>query len=176
MSPRASFLFPKDAATQLAAIRERTYIENDADIIRLALSVYDTLLELADSNQKIAIQDKSGHEWPYSPHLRFSYPGLEQFPDPEAPAGEGQEAKNFFFSGDAVQHLASIRDRSGVRTNADAIRIALTALNHFLKIDAAGDSVVIHDLDGQKRLFNVLSPASRRQVSRRAHALSEPTA
>jgi hypothetical protein len=164
---RTSFLFPKDAAAKLAAIRSRTYMENDADVIRMALSVYDTLLELAELNCKIVVRDRCGKDWPYSPYTRFSYPGLNGVAPDQTDQAEEACEKNFFFSGEAVEKLDSVRARSEARTNADAIRLALTAFNQLLMVDMAGDGIVVRDPDGGECFFNLFNPQARQLICNR---------
>lgn len=177
MSTRASFLFPKDASAALDAIKSKTDIKDDADIIRLALSAFDCLLELDELSCKIFVRDRERREWPYSPHLRFVYPGLtdvaeEKLDDSLEKRSNGVHAKNFFFSGPAVQRLKAIRARSEMSTNGDAIRVALTKFNQLLQVETTGDSVVVRDLKGHESLFNLFNPQARRQLCTSAKSMA----
>jgi hypothetical protein len=172
---RASFLFPREASAALASIREHADVKQDADAIRLALSAFDSLLELVELSCRLFVRDREGRDWPYSPYRRFSYPGLEdalqQLParddDGQSPS---EQPKNFFFSGPAVERLKAIRARSVVPTNADAIRLALTKFDQLLKVEDVGDSIVVRDLEGRESLFNLFNPQARRQLCNRARS------
>ena len=170
---RTSFVFPPEAAAALEAIRLRTYIDDDADVIRIALSVYDNLLHLAELHCAIAVCDKRGQNWAFSPYTRFTYPGLTNATADKRANAKKNRSKNFFFSGEAVNRLDSIRARSETRTNADAIRLALTIFNQLVQIYSAGDHVVVRASDGEESYFNVFNPQSRQVICSRARDAAE---
>ena len=159
---RTSFHFPSEAAGQLNAILERTYLANYADVIRAALRAYDDLLRIA-SDHKIFVRDKYGKLWPYSPHVRFSYPGLDALkPRSES---NGHAPKNFFFSGEAVKRLESIQHRSHLKSNPDAIRAALSAFIELIAVDAAGDEIIVRDREGNERPYSPHTPFFAEEAS-----------
>jgi len=161
---RTSFVFPAEAASALAAIRSRTYLEDDADVIRIALSVYDNLLELAELHCAIFVSDESGREWPFSPYTRFNYPALSDAANDAAPQDHKSPAKSFFFSGEAVSRIDSIRERSEVRNHADAIRLALTVFNQLVLVHSLGHKIIVRTSDGSDFYFNVFNPKARQMI------------
>ena len=167
---RTSFLFPKDAAAELAAIRQQSCVDDDSDAIRLALSVLEALIEIAGSGSKIFIRDGNGKLWPYSPFRRFTYDGLARAAQ-NAPPPPAAEPKNFFFSGEAVERMDLIRERTDLSTHSDVIRFALLTLNQLLTIDSLGDEVVVRDRADRDEIFNVFDPRARRQALNRAKEL-----
>jgi hypothetical protein len=172
---RTSFAFPKDATARLAAIRSKTYLENDADVIRLALSVLDSLLNLIGVGCKIVIHDSAGKNWPYSPFVRSPYPDLQSEPSLDGRDGETRSvAKNFFFSGEAVDRLVAIREKTDFRTNADVIRLALVTLDHLLTVDMNGDEIIARDCEGQDCLFSIFDPQGRSSICTRVKAAAAP--
>jgi hypothetical protein len=164
---RTSFLFPTEAATALENIRARTYFDDDADVIRIALAVCDNILELAELHCSIAVRDTNGQEWPYSPYTRFEHPNLGEAVR-ATPSTKKRPAKNFFFSGEAVERLDSIRARSEVRTNANVIRLALTIFNQLVQVHSAGHRIVVRTTDGEESFFNIFNPQARQMICSRA--------
>jgi Arc/MetJ-type ribon-helix-helix transcriptional regulator len=153
---RTSFYFPREAVAALEAIRRRTRFENGADVIRLAVLTYSKILEYVDSGSKVFVVDQNDEQFAYSPYRPFDYPGM---PDFEAsPAAEGFSSKNFFFSGDIVDKLDQIRARGFVRTNSDAIRVALTAYRELSGVAAVGDEIVIRRRDETAFSFDPDAP------------------
>ena len=125
---RTSFVFPPDAARKLAAIRELSYLNSEADLLKAAISVYETLLGLTAGGWRVFVRDRQGREWAYSPYLRFTYPGIEdRLASLGAPGPAPMTGKSFFFSGDAVKRIEAIKRASYVSNNADVVRACLSA-------------------------------------------------
>lgn len=152
---RTSFHFPKEASARLAAVGALTHIEGEADVIRAALDAYDRLLDIIEGGWRIVVRDHEGREWAWSPYRPFTYPGLNKVALVEP--GD-TKAKSFFFSGDAVDRLESIRERSYVKSHVEAIRVALTAYGELLRIDAAGDEILVRGRDGSEQFYNPHRP------------------
>ncbi|MDR3506263.1 MAG: hypothetical protein P4L64_00020 [Caulobacteraceae bacterium] len=170
---RTSFHFPKDAAARLAAVGALTHIDAESDVIRAALEAYDRLLDVVEAGWRIIVRDHAGNEWAYSPYRPFAYPGLKQVALAEPAETKG---KSFFFSGEAVDRLESIRERSYVKSHTDAIRVALTAYGELLRVDAAGDEIVVRDRDGGERLYNPHRPFPPVTVTAATQSQSVPEA
>jgi len=153
---RTSFHFSREAGEQLTAIRSRTILSNNADVIRAALSAYDTLLRLEEEGLEFVIIVEDGAEYAYSPYKKCAYPGF----DDQLLKGNPLEkvARNFFFSKESVSHLEAIRDRSFVSSNADAIRVSLTAYRELLIIEELGDRLVVRDSDGNEAAYSPHRP------------------
>lgn len=174
---RTSFHFPQKAIAELTEIKQRVHLDNNSDIIRAALKAYDRLLEFACLGYKIFIHDKNGDNWSYSPYTRFTYPGLEMLKVKTVrptPSIKGV-SRNFFFSGEAVEKLESIRQRSYVKTNADAIRVALISYKELLTVWDNGDKIIIRDHNDFEYLFNPHAPQLT-EIIRHQHSAPLATA
>lgn len=154
---RTSFHFPEKAVEQLRSIQRRSRLDSGADVIRVALAAYDELLRIALGGYKILVRDQSGREWLYSPYTKFTYPGLDTHAI-TPPIQDEKPPKNFFFSGEAVERLESIRKRSRAQSNADAIRMALSAYDELLGVIAAGDTIIIQDKQGNEQSYSPYAP------------------
>jgi hypothetical protein len=169
---RTSFHFSREAAVQLKAIRARTLLIHSADVIRVALHTYNELLGLHDAGLSLNIRSKDGEEWDYSPYKKCLYPGMARASASGDDEDESAIPRNFFFSGEAKDNLESIRKRSFINTNSDAIRIALTAYKELCIIDEVGDCLVVRDAYGNEEIYNPYRPFSPgRLVSKNAKIL-----
>lgn len=159
---RTTFYFPAEAATQLHSIMRRSRLDNGADVIRAALSAYDELLEVTEARGSIAIQDRAGHEWLYSPHFPCSYPGLSNIAsEADSPNGEEKVPKNFVFSAEAAAKLDCIKSRSRFGSNADVIRAALDTYDELIRVVMAGDHIVVRDEAGNEQFYTPYAPLVR---------------
>jgi hypothetical protein len=153
---------------QLMAIMQLSYLETGADVIRAALHAYDDILYLDQKNYKIIVKDKSGEEFVYSPYTTFRYPGLDtgdRYLENNAGAETGKATpKNFFFTGEAVDRLESIKAQSFMKSNADVIRLALTAYSELLTIDAKGDEIVVRNREGIEQVYSPHRPWPREEA------------
>jgi len=154
---RTSFYFPKEAMAALGAIQRRTRLDNGADVIRIAVITYWQILHFIDDGHKIVVRDKAGDEFPYSPYRPFEYPGLIT-PTTDQESEQSVSPKSFFFSGDIVTKLDEIRARGYVRTNSDAIRVALAAYRELISVVSAGDEIIVRQRDGQEFSFDPDAP------------------
>jgi hypothetical protein len=158
---RTSFIFPPDAARKLAAIRRLSYLSTDASLLKAALSAYESILSLWSSGWRFFVRDKKGGEWPYSPYARLVYPGIAEqlVAINEAAASERiAKSKTFFFSGEAVKKIDSIKNASFVTSNADVVRLCLSAYEELLAVAAAGDELFARSRLGEEQVFNPHSP------------------
>lgn len=160
MSRRTSFHFPKEAMAQLDAIRVRTHIADNSELIRNALNAYDELVMLAADGMQMFIRDSEGRKWPYSPYVKLDYPGLkrEGFNAEAAAAVETAKSGNFFFSGDVIKKIESLKRRSHLSSNVDAIRVALSAFKELVLVAQAGDSMFVRDLSGREHPYSPFQP------------------
>lgn len=160
---RTSFHFPREAVTQLCKIQARARYAEAADIIRASIVAYDILLDIA-ADYKIIVRSADGRVWPYSLFRPFTYPGIEELRTREV-SNEvtARFPKNFFFSGDAVARLESIKLRCHVHSNSDVIRTSLSCFDELTSVEAVGDDVVIRGSDKGEWLFNPYTP--RRPVA-----------
>ena len=155
---RTSFHFPKQAIAQLNAIRERTRLDANSDVIRIALQAYDELLDLSDDGCSLFIIDKDGAEWEYSPYKKCLYPRFGQLENGDTETEEKSVASNFFFSGEAASRLESIKARSYAKTSADAIRLALTSYKELILADEDGCAIMVRDSNGVEAAYNPYRP------------------
>jgi hypothetical protein len=156
---RTSFHFPKEAATALQAIWARSRLGNASDVIRAALSTYNALIQIVSGGGEVIVRTKDGRQWLWSPYEPFNYPNLSSIPPVNDDKSVTRKVpRNFFFSGDAVDKLDSIKAKCFAETNADAIRIALTAYNELIGVSAVGDEIIIRDKCGNEKLYNPHAP------------------
>ncbi len=157
---RTSFHFPREAVAQLNAIRLRTYIDSNAEIIRMAVVAYDELLTLDAAGHRMSVIDRAGASWPFSPFMRLNYPGLarEALNSEAEAASDKAVAANFFFTDDVVDRLESIKQLSHIKSNADIIRVALSQYKELILVHEAGDSVVITARDGSEGVYSPFRP------------------
>ncbi len=160
MARRTSFHFPKEAMAQLDAIRVRTHIADNSELIRSALNAYDELVMLFAKGNQMFIRDSEGQKWPYSPYVKLNYPGLkrDEFNTEAAVANENAKAGNFFFSGDVIKTIESLKRRSHLSSNVDAIRVALSAFKELVLVAQAGDSMFVRDLAGREHPYSPFQP------------------
>jgi hypothetical protein len=164
---RTSFSFPEAAVGALHAIKSRARLENDADVIRVALRSYDDILSIDEAGMDIVVVDKAGEEWNYSPYTKFDHPELARRPV-QAAGKKGDAPINFFFTGEAVSRIKSIKERSFLNTNADVIRVALTAYDELITVMTAGGRVVVRNDKGNEAIFSPHRPWRREAIGRAA--------
>lgn len=143
MTGRTSFHFPREAAEQLIVIKARTVLDSYPNIIRAALHSYDTLLQLAEAGCQLVVVRAGDAELAYSPYRKFSYPELAQAMAAPAEGNPDEVPRNFFFNGEAAQNLESIKRRSFLKSNADALRVALASYKELLLIYEIGDRILV---------------------------------
>jgi hypothetical protein len=163
MVARTSFQFPKKAMAELRVIKERARLNDTADVLRIALQAYEEMLDLHDGHQRMFILDvhNQKQEWEYSPYKQCGYPGFGEMRSEDSETRKDVPGA-FFFSGEAAKSLASIRSRSYANSNADAIRLALTAYKELILADEAGCSIVVRDGKGGEAAYNPYRPFRRR--------------
>jgi hypothetical protein len=105
------------------------------------------------------VRDSEGKEWPWSPYESFEYPILQntQATKPDVRSTK-KIPRNFFFSGEAVEQLESIKCNCFAESNADAIRIALTAYNELINVHVLGYEIFIRDKFGSETQYNPRAP------------------
>jgi hypothetical protein len=124
---------------------------------------------------KIIVKNKARDEFVYPPYASFNYPGLDELLDVAAidSTSKKEVPRNFFFSGEAVEQLESIKARSFLKTNADAIRVALTSYSELLAIDAAGDEIFVRDRNGNELAYSPHRPWMRDQIAARPRGVKD---
>jgi hypothetical protein len=160
MKRRTSFTFSPEAMAQLHAIQARTHVADNSELIRSALNAYDELVVLAADGNKMFVRDSDGKPWPYSPYIKLSYPGLnrEAFNAEAAKAAKTTKAETFFFSGDIIQKIESLKKRSHLSSNIEAIRVALSAFKELVLVLEAGDVFYVRDANGVEKPYNPFQP------------------
>jgi len=159
MSRRTSFFFPPAATAELEAIRRRSYLESAPDVIRAAIDCYDGLISMEDDGGRVFITDPGGRKIAYTPGDKFDAPQPDA--STEVKTANAADAKNFFFSGEAVDKLEAIKGRTHLQTNADVIRVAISVYSTLLAIHAAGNVISIQDRYGNDTIYNPHRPFAR---------------
>jgi hypothetical protein len=162
---RTSFQFSAEAMAQLEAIRESTHIADNAEVIRIALNAYDELAQLTASGHHMFVRDREGEQHPYSLFVKLTYPGLnrERFNREAEAAAKTAKPASFFFVGDIIRQIESLRHRSRLSSNVDTIRVAMSAFKELVLIAAAGDILYICDQEGEHP-FSAFQPFQKQNT------------
>lgn len=167
MARRTSFTFSAEGMAQLKAIRERTHVADNGEVIRCALNAYDDLVDLAARGYQMFVRDGDGARWPYSPYIKLSYPGLrrDEINAEAVAAAKGRKPETIFFSGDIIGKIESLKKRSHLSSNVDAIRVALSAFKELVLVLEAGDTFFVRDTDSVETPYNPFQPFGKVSAS-----------
>ena len=175
---RTSFQFSAEGMAQLDALRESTHISDNAEVIRIALNAYDELAELTAQGHHMFVRDRGGEQHPYSLFVKLTYPGLkrDRFNAEAAEAAKTAKPASFFFAGEIIRKIESMKRRSRLSSNVDTIRVALSAFKELVLIAEAGDILFVCDKDGGEHPFSAFQPFQKQDLAAASETVDETMA
>jgi hypothetical protein len=88
-----NFVFSAKAAAKLDSIRSLSRLQSNADVIKVALQVFDDLISVVFAGDSIVIRDPKGHEQFYNPYIPLARPALEPTKEDERRPAEAKGSR-----------------------------------------------------------------------------------